>query len=109
MAPPIPSDSPDNAGRELDLVPRVRSGGCICLSFFARPVRIDSGIAGQRARSSASAFPVDGRGVFLKKSASVVTVFTCFSIASVFSRVSWLLGILAHTSALSLSATHVLE
>ena len=85
--------------------------------FFARPVRIDSGIAGQRARSSASAFPVDGRGVFLKKSASVVakhgarmvTVFTCFSIASVFSRVSWLLGILAHTSALSLSATHVLE
>ena len=52
--------------------------------------RCFAGSAALRARSSASACPLDGREVFLKKSASVVakdsalmvTVLTCFSSAS---------------------------
>ena len=64
----------------------------VSASFFARRVWSGSGTVGQRVHSGASAFPLVGREVFLKKSASVVakdsarmvTFLTCcFSIASV--------------------------
>ena len=93
------SDSPDMLEHNWTSHPVcAQAGACACpfLRGATLTVRSGSGTIGQRARSSASAFPVHGRGVFLKKSASVVakvsalmvTVFMCFSSASVFSRVS---------------------